>query len=245
MPGQQPRAPQDPWAKAPVGELHEPLLPRWFAILALVLVPVALVVFALAFFGFAGSETTPPVARRPPPDGGLTHAVGRLEVGPTPPVAYEPACPELDGVRIAGTDADQELLRRALAGVCRAVPDPAVAEAVEAFAAAGGVVRFAAFEATGVESAAEHTADPPRILVNARHVQAAQPRWITPLVAHDAVMLAGDPASAETALAARRAEAEACRQVLGTEAPSRGCEDAEAVLAIDDPLAALRAAGYR
>jgi hypothetical protein len=242
----QPAAPRDPWAKAPVGELDEPLLPRWFALLAVALVPLAVLVFLVAFLGVTrDAEPTPPAARRPPPADGLTHAVGRYEVGSSPPEAYEPACPEVDGVRVAGTDADQALLRRALAGVCRALPAGAPADAAQAFAAAGGIVRFAAFETTGVDSAAELANGAPRILVNARFVQSGQPRWISPLIVHDAVMLAGDAASAETALAARRVEAEVCRAVLGTEAPSRGCEDAEAVLALADPLTALRAAGYR
>lgn len=241
----QPAPPRDPWAKAPVGELGDQLLPRWFILLVVALVPVALGVFVVAFFVLAPDpEATPAAARRPPPADGFTHAIGRFEVGPAEPVAYDAPCAELDGVHIAGAEFDRDLLRRALAGVCSTLPADAV-DAVEAFAAAGGVVRFAAFEATGVDSAVELDVEPPRLLVNARFVQAERARWIAPLVVHDAVMWAGQPETAETALAAREAEAAVCRTLLGGEERSRGCDDAEAVVSLDDPLAALRAAGYR
>ena len=245
MPRRPPSPPRDPWARAPVGVLAEPRLPRWFVLLAVVLVPVAVVVFVLAFFTFAPDpDATPAAARRPPPAGGFSHEIGRFEGGTAAPVAYSAPCPALEGVRIAGTERDREMLRRALAAVCTTLPEDA-RPAVEAFAADGGVIRFAAFEATGVDSTVELDADPPRLLVNARFVQAGRPRWISPLVVHDAVMYAGDPTSAETALAARRAEAETCRRVLGGQEPSRGCQDAAEVVGLDDPYAALRAAGYR
>ncbi len=235
---------EDPWADAPVGELNEPLLPRWFVLLAIVAVIAALVtlVAALAFFG---PEELAPAQRRPPPAGGLTHDVGDLVIGDNPPVTYDAPCDLLAGIQIAGTDADQNLLRRALAGLCNTpLPDDARA-ALSSFAQSGGVVRFAVFASTGVDSAGDLEADPPRILVNSKFVQMAQPRWIAPVVAHDAVMLAGDPRSADTALRAREVEAYVCDRLLGSEPPSRGCEDAEEVLALPDPLAALREAGYR
>jgi hypothetical protein len=80
------------------------------------------------------------------------------------------------------------------------------------------------------------------VLINNRFA-GTDPLWIAPLVVHDAVVLAGDPARAETALRARRAEAAVCA-ALDVERPSRGCADAAALLALDDPLGALRAAGY-
>lgn len=246
MARRQPALPRDPWAGAPVGELDDPLLPRWFVLLGVVLVPLAVGVLVAALFVFAPDpDATAPAARRPPPGGGFTHEIGRFELGPAAPVAYDAACAQLEGVRIAGAETDRELLRRALAGVCNTLAGGGIGEDVAAFARAGGIVRFAAFESTGVDSAAELDADPPRVLVNARFAQAGQPRWIAPLIVHDAVTLAGEPGTTETALVARRAEAEVCRRLLGGEPFSRGCEDAEAVVDHPDPLAALRAAGYR
>jgi hypothetical protein len=213
-------------------------------LLALVIVPLAAVVFVLAFF-FSGPADVGVAERRPPPAGGYTHAVGDVLVGGTDALPYDGACAEVTGLRVAGSEGDRDLLRRALATLCNAPLERAVSEALGALASAEAEVRFAAFEATGVDSTVELTATPPRVLVNARFAQAGRPGWIAPLLAHDAVMAAGDPHDAERALAARRAEAAVCEAVLGTGRPSRGCEDAEAVLALEDPLAALREAGYR
>lgn len=237
-------SPRDPWAAAPTGELSDPLLPRWFVLLAVVLVPVALVTAVLAFFAFSPDEL-PVAERRPPPGDELTHDVGQFQVGEADPVPYDAACPALDGVRIAGTPDDLDLLRRALAGLCNTdLPADAVT-ALAGFAAEGGVIRFVLFEATGVDSAADLDGDPPRILLNVRFSQMGRPRWIAPVIAHDAMMLAGDPQQAETALRAREVEAAVCERLLGTEDASRGCEDAYALLALPDPLDALRAVGYR
>ncbi|MDQ3709712.1 MAG: hypothetical protein M3387_10505, partial [Actinomycetota bacterium] len=116
---------------------------------------------------------------------------------------------------------------------------------LSAFAAAGGVVRFAQFEATGVDSTARLDTDPPVILVNARLTR-TDPLWIAPLVAHDTTFFQGpDPGTAEAALAARQVEDLVCDRLLAGRRESRGCTDAEALLAMPDPLAALRAAGYR
>ena len=234
---------RDPWEGAPVGDLHDPLLPRWFVLLGIAAV-LAAIATLVAVVVVSGSGDLPPEARRPPPAGGLTNDVGDHVVGDNPPVAYDGSCDLLDGIAIAGTQSDQELLRRSLAGLCNTpLPDDARA-ALATFAAAGGVVRFAVFSSTGVDSTGE-PGDPPRILLNAKFAQMARPRWITPVVAHDAVMLAGDARSAGTALRAREVEADVCRRLLGTEEASRGCGDAEAVLDLPDPLGALRAVGYR
>lgn len=239
---------RDPWERGRVGELSEPLLPRWFVLLAVASVPVAAVTFVLAFFA-SGAGDVPVAERRPPPAGGYSHAVGDVLVGDLPPRPYDAACREVDGLRVAGTDRDRALLRGALAGLCNLpldrLLDGRLAAALRALADAGAEVRFAAFEATGVDSAVELGAAPPRVLVNARLAQAGRPAWIAPLVAHDAVMASGDPREAALALEARRAEAAVCDALLGSEERSRGCQDAAALLAADDPLATLREAGYR
>jgi hypothetical protein len=212
-------------------------------VLALAMVVAAAVALIAAFVVF-GPQEVPPAARRPPPGGGLTHAVGAYEVGPSEPVEFTPVCPRLQGVHVAGTQQDQASLRRGLAALCRVELPEGAAAAVEEFASAGGVVRFAQFEATGVDSTAVVDASPPLILVNAKFAR-TEALWIAPLVAHDAVMLAGDPGSADHALSARRVEDAVCDQALADRRASRGCVDAALVLSADDPLAALRSAGYR
>lgn len=238
-----PAPPRDPWAKAPVGELSEQLLPRWFVLLAVASVPVAIAVFVAAFVTMRSTGDVDAAERRPPPAAGLTHAVGEFAVGVTEPVAYAAEdCPVLDGVRIAGADADLQVLTAGLDALCATDLDAATAERLSAFAGAGGVVRFAVFEATGVDSAAD--LDGERILVNAKFTQTT-PAWIAPLVAHDVTVLDLGPGDAEAALAARRVEAAVCTELFADALPSRGCQDAAELLAADDPIADLRAAGYR
>jgi hypothetical protein len=238
-----PENPRDPWRRAPVGELQEQLLPRWFVLTALISIPLAVAAVVGAFVVF-GPDEVPVAARRPPPADGLTNAVGAFEVGDAEPASFDAPCPLVEDLRVAGTARDRAVLAEGLGALCDADVPAEAAEAVRAFAEADGVVRFAAFEATGVDSTTDAGADPPRILVNAKFT-ATTPAWIAPLLVHDAVALAGDPADADTALAARRAEARVCEHLFAETRPSRGCDDAAALLALDDPLAALRAAGYR
>lgn len=232
---------RDPWANAPTSELGDQVLPRWFVLTALVAVVAAAVVAAAAFI--LPTRTTVPVeARRPPPSGDYTTAVGAVEVGTSEPVVYDAPCALLDGVRIAGSEADQAILRRGLASLCNTSLPGAPRAAVRAFARDGGTVRFATFEATGVDSTAMR--DQPVILINTRF-QRTQASWIAPLVVHDAVLRSGDPRAAQAALSARRAEDVVCERLVGTDSDNRACADAAAVISLDDPLAALRRAGFR
>jgi hypothetical protein len=238
-----PTNPRDPWRKAPVGELQEQLLPRWFVVLCVALVPVAVIAAIAAFVVFDG-DPVPVAERRPPPTDELTHDVGEYSVGTSEPVVYEEACQRLEGVRIAGSEADQQALRLGLSGLCNTSLPPVIEDHLTRFAQEGGIVRFAQFQSTGVDSTALLAGDPPQILLNAK-LQRSDPLWIAPVVVHDAILLAGAPETAEAALTARQAEDLVCDRVLGGRRESRGCDDAEELLALPDPLAALRSAGYR
>ena len=233
----------DPWRRAPVSELQDQILPRWFVLLAVIMVPLALIVMIAAFV-LTGPSELPVAQRRPPPAGGLSNDVGDYNVGTSEPEELSPVCSRLQGVAIAGSEQDRKVLREGLVTLCRVDLTGDGEAALAAFAQAGGVVRFAQFEATGVDSTALVEETPPVILANNKFAS-TEPRWIAPAVAHDVVMLAGDPASAETALAARRAEDAVCDAILDEVDPSRGCVDAAQLLALPDPLAALREAGYR
>ncbi len=234
---------RDPWRRTRVGELQDQLLPRWFVVTAVVSVPLAIAALAAAFVVF-GPDEVPVAARRPRPAGELTNAVGRFDIGASQPERYAEACPMLAGVQVAGTAADRAALRTGLAGLCNTTLPDEVAARLSRFAAAGGVVRFAQFEATGVDSTARLGADPPVVLVNAR-LQRTDPLWIAPLVAHDTTYLDTDPTTAAGALEARQVEDLVCDRLLQGRRESRGCDDAEALLALPDPLTALREAGYR
>lgn len=236
--------PRDPWRKAPVGELGDQLLPRWFVLLCIALIPIAIAAVVAAFVVFRPAQV-PVAARRPPPAGGLTNDVGQYAVGEAEPVPYTQTCPMLEGVHVAGTETDQQALRRGLAALCNTTLPPVISDRLERFARDGGVVRFAQFQRTGVDSTANAAHDPPQILVNAK-LQRTDPLWIAPIVVHDAVLIGGDgAATAAGALQARRAEDLVCDRLLSGRRESRGCADAEALLALPDPEAALREAGFR
>ena len=238
-----PNNPRDPWRRAPVGELQEQLLPRWFVLLCVTMIPLALLAAVAAFVVFDPDEV-PVAGRRPPPADGLTNAVGEHVVGDAPPVVYADACQMLQGVQVAGTDDDQAALRLGLAGLCNTSLPAEVEEQLTAFGRAGGVVRFAQFQLTGVDSTAQLDQRPPRILINAK-LQRTDPLWIAPAIAHDTTFLRVDPATAAGALTARKVEILVCERLLGGRELSRGCRDAAELLALPDPLAALRDAGFR
>ena len=238
-----PANPRDPWRKAPVGELQEQLLPRWFVVLCIALVPVAASAAIAAFVVF-DADPVPVEERRQPPTENLTNDVGDYTIGESEPVPYAEACPLLEGVRIAGSEADQQALRLGLSGLCNVTLPQAIADRVSRFAGEGGVVRFAQFQSTGADSTALFDDEPPVILLNTK-LQRTDPLWIAPVIVHDTTFLVADPTTAEGALEARRAEDLVCDRILGGRRESRGCDDAEELLALPDPLAALRSAGYR
>jgi len=233
--------PRDPWRDAPTSELSDQVLPRWFVLTCLAAIPVAIAVGVYAFATF-GADEVPVAARRPPPAGDLTHDVGEFAVGDAPPRPLpDPACPRVAGIRVAGTEEDRRRLAEGLSALCR-VDQSGVADLVTGFAQAGGVVRFAQFRETGVDSTASTVE--PLILVNARF-SITDPAWIAPLVTHDLATLDGEPGTAATELAAREAELGVCTRLFTDTRPSRACDDARALLDSDDPLAALVEAGYR
>ena len=233
---------RDPWRHAPTGELGDQVLPRWFVLTAIATVVVAVIVLVTAF-ALPRGERVPVEARRPPASDMYTTAVGEVQTGVAPPQAYDAPCDLLQGLRVAGTEADRGHLRRGLAGLCNIALPADVADDVRRLAAQGGTVRFATFEATGVDSTASREA-PATVFVNARF-QRTDPLWIAPLVVHDAVLRRADRVStADGALAARRAELQTCDRLLGQAERSRACADAAALLDLEDPRAALREVGF-
>lgn len=234
---------RDPWADAPSGELGDQVLPRWFVLTAIVTVIAATIVGIVAF-GAPGPPPLPVQARRPPASPTHTTAVGAIEAGGSVSDPYDAPCGLLDGLRLAGTLGDQAQLRRGLAALCNVALPPGIAGAIRALAADGAVLRFATFEATGVDSTASRDPAAPSVLINARF-QRTDPLWIAPLVVHDATLRQGRPTTAGDALTARRAEVAVCDLLLPPDDQSRACTDARTILALDDPLAALRDVGFR
>jgi hypothetical protein len=237
-----PHTGKDPWRRAPVGELQDQVLPRWFVLVAIAMVLVFAGVVVAAFV-ISGPREVPVAERRPPPARGLTTGVGAYQVGEALPVQVSNLCPTLDGVLVAGEQINRDALVAALREICLIRIDAGAAARMQSFARAGGLLRFASFESTGVDVTADPGSAPPRILVNARFAR-TDPTWIAPLIAYQATLLASDPALAESALAARAAEADVCAKVFTDRPPPPGCADANELLALDDPVGALREAGY-
>lgn len=232
---------EDVWRGAPTSELTDQVLPRWFVLLGLVLVVVVAVAVAVALLGYS-TDDVPVAERRPPPDATYTTAPGAAVTGDAEPTVAATECAPARGIRVAGTDADSAVLTEGLDALCAADLPGDVVDAVRRFAAAGGVVRFAQLQDTGVDSTAR--LDGTELLLNARFA-ITEPDWIAPLVVHDLVTLEGEVGTPATALDARRAEAAACAALFAERRPSRACDDADALLALDDPAAALRTAGFR
>lgn len=238
---------KSPYGGARVEELEEPLLPRWFVLLALAAIPVALGVAVWAFVVF-GPEEVPIAERRPPPPqvGQLTTDVGQYNIGTTraEPLALAD-CPLFQGIQAGGSEADRGRIDLALSALCQGRMSEAVANRMRQFAQMQGVIRFAQFQATGVDSTLDLGEDPPMILLNARFAREdTEPLWVAPLVAHDVTYLDQPPGLATSELVARQAEARACEVVLADLRPSRACEDAEALLDFIDPERALLDAGF-
>ena len=232
---------------ARTGELEDPLLPRWFVLLGLAAIPAAIGVLIWAFVAF-GPEEVPVAARRPPPVEGstLTTAVGEYNVGDLDPLELSPPCALLEGIRAGGTAVDIDRIAGAVDELCELALPEAIARRLQSFARVGGVVRFAQFEATGVDSTLDTAGDVPVVLVTARLARdGTDPLWIGPLIVHDTTWLEEPVGTAEGALLAREAEAEICGRMFLPDDRSRACNDAAALLALDDPLGALAAEGFR
>ncbi len=227
-------------------ELEEPLLPRWFVLLALAAIPVAIGVAIWAFVVF-GPEEVPVAERRPPdPQGRLTTDVGQYNIGETAAVPLVfPECQFFRGIRAGGSDLDRSRIQTALSTLCASRPPEAVAQGIAAFAARRGVIRFAQFQATGVDSTLDLGAEDPLLLLNARFSREdTEPLWIAPLVAHDTTYMSEPVGQAESELEARTREAAVCDLVLDDTRPSRACDDAAELLGFIDPIRALQSAGF-
>ncbi len=227
----------------------EPVLHRWFVILMLVLVPAGIAVTVWAFLSI-GRESIDVAARRPVGTATVTHDRGDAALNRTTDRVAGPGC--AGGITLVGDRGATAAGRRALSATCQLLESgrfPTAQQGLARWAAEDGVLRFAVFERSGVDSSARIDDGHPVIELNARY-QFQDATQAAPFVVHELVHLAsggwpGAPVTAAGELAAMQAQAAACgRLAFATQAP-RGCVDAETLAAADDPLARLQAAGYR
>ncbi len=197
------------------------------------------------------SATIPVQNRRPPPHGTLSHDVGRLVPPPLPSAlpSLQPACPAFSATVLKVGPAGAVRLRGVLSDLCRLSHGGVPAELTAAIGGLkGATIRFAAFQRAGVESTADLATR--TIWLNLKFSRSDQPlEDVAPVIVHEGWHLAhpADAVTAEQELGARRAEVDACRELIATDKWPRWCNDARTLtdLAVARAITLLVSAGYR
>jgi hypothetical protein len=226
----------------------EPVLARWFVVVMLALVPLAIGVTIWAVLSIPDGEIDP-AERRPPGTAEVTYDRGDAMLGETLETEPGPGCGA--NLSLLGDEGGRAAARVAMRAVCEVLRTPGLDEARDGLRAmAGGDVRFGIFERSGVESSTRVEDGVPTIELNAKF-QFEDAARAAPVVVHELTLLGGDfpgePVGARAALRATEAQLVACEvlDLLDEDDPPRGCVDAVELLEQDDPVAELLEAGLR
>lgn len=230
----------------------EPVLQRWFVLVMLLLVPVAL---AVSLWAWRATDRGPAPAAERRAVGTEVVTIDRGDaVLATDPTAEDgPSCAA--AVRIVGDAGTRDAGRRALSATCtllRAGDLPLAAAGLDEWTAgpAGtAVLRLAIFERSGVDASVRIEDGTMILELNARYVFEDAAR-AAPSVIHQLGLIAdpgwpGAVVGAGADLAATAETLVACARLSLPEGPPRACRDAAELLAGPDPRAALVAAGFR
>lgn len=226
----------------------EPVLARWFVVLMLLLVPIGLGVTLWALLS-TDRETLDAAQRRPPGTAEVTHTRGQAALATATRTAPGPGC--ATGVTLVGDAGARAAGRRALAAVCPLLSDDELAVLRPVLEDAADLplrLRFAVFEVNGLDSSTRLEDGALVIELNAKF-QFEDATRAAPALAHELRHLAdgdfpGDPVDARAELAAIEVQAATCDLLVFRTQDPRTCLDARELLAEDDPLGALRGAGY-
>lgn len=230
----------------------EPVLHRWFVIAMLVLVPIGIGVSIWAAVEVFGRDDTIAAAeRRPPGDAATTVDRGDAVLGTIEESDPGPSC--ATSVRVVGDRGARAAASRALGATCsllRTGRFPAAQAGLQEWATTRGQLRFAVFELSGVESSLRLSDDQRLVLELNAAFQFEDATRAAPAIIGQLTLLGddefpGQPVSADAALAAAEAQAEACERLVFPDEPPRGCLDVEELLADPDPRGSLAEAGYR
>lgn len=226
----------------------EPVLHRWFVLAMLVLVPLAIGVTIWAASATFGRDQLTAAERRPPGGPEVTIARGEAQLSPSDEVEPGPAC--FQGGQIIGDEGSRAAARRAIQVACALIADggyDAAVDGLRTWARSDGRVRVAAFEMSGVEASARREDGRVVIELNAafqfEDAAAAAPALLHQLVLLGTPDFPGAPIPAERELQAAELQLRACGELPGDLRP-RGCNDAEELLAAEDPLQDLVDAGW-
>jgi hypothetical protein len=230
----------------------EPVLQRWFVLLMLLLIPVALVV---SVWAWRATDRSPAPAADRRVIGSATVTIDRGDAVLSTDATEEdgPSC--ATAVRIVGDGGARDAGRRALSATCtllRAGDLPLAAAGLAEWTAGppgSAVLRLATFERSGVDASVRVEDGAMVLELNARYVFEDAAR-AAPSVVHQLGLIA-DPAwpgavvGAGTELAATAETLVACARLSLPEGLPRACRDAAELLDGPEPYAALVAAGFR
>lgn len=227
----------------------EPLLARWFVIMMLILVPIGIAVSLWAFLSSSRPELGA-AARRPPGTTEYTHERGAAALNATTDLEPGPDCAQ--SIELFGDTGARSAGNRTLGAVCQLLRDDRLAlaqDGLREWARDEGVLRFAVFEVTGLDSSTRIEDGRTVIELNAKF-QFEDSTEAAPFVIHELIHLAGGdwPAAPVTdtgELRALEAQQVACAALAFRNEPPRGCDDADELVEDPDPLARLDEAGYR
>ena len=233
----------------------EPLLARWFVLVMLGLsaAAIGLTVFALVQRAAPPAEAFPAAERRNPGTAEVTHDRGEIVIAEDTSESQPVTC--APNVRLVGDEGGRATLRRAFGVLCAQLDGDdsgALAQVAAGLAeldAAGGVARIALAAATGIDSSARIEDGVPVIEI-APKFQFENARVAAPFLAHELFHLGSDewpgsPVTAAHEAAAMQVQRIVCENLLEpAEDRPRGCNDAIELLEDDDPVDALREAGF-
>ena len=227
----------------------EPVLARWFVIVMLLLVPVAVAVSVLAW----------QAASRQPPDAIERRSVGTAEVTTDrgdalfpQTEASEPGPSCAEGVLLTGDRSAVSAARRALSATCQLIASgtlPLAAAGLEVWLESDASTRVGTFERSGVDASARASDGGIVLELNARYLFEDATR-AAPVVVHQLALIGqpdwpGAPVSAQAEAAALTEQLQACARLSLPDGVPRPCRDARELLAIDDLVGALIAVGFR
>lgn len=227
----------------------EPVLARWFVIVMLLLVPIALVV---SLFAWRATEREPlgTIERRP--IGGPTFTIDRGDAQFPEALDTEPGPDCAAAATLIGDDSARAAARRSLGATCQLVRDldlPVAAAGLEAWLASDGLMRVGVFERSGIDASTRLEDGRLVLELNARFLFEDATR-AAPALIHQFVLMGqpdwpGATVTADAELTAAHEQLVACARLVLPAGLPRACTDAEELLALDDARAALIAAGFR
>jgi hypothetical protein len=227
----------------------EPVLARWFVIVMLLLVPIALTVMLIAWRA-TDREPLGTIERRSV--GGPTVTIDRGDAQFPEATTTEPGPDCAQDAVLVGDDSARAAARRALGATCQLVRDldlPATAAGLETWLASGALMRVGVFERSGVDASARLEDGRIVLELNARFLFEDATR-AAPALVHQLVLIGqpdwpGATVTADAELTAARELLVACARLVLPAGSPRACLDAQELLDLDDPRGALIAAGFR